>query len=114
MYLNIFFKPVSSEKYFVYLREVICMVGSSNKFHGKEIQIWKKKRYLKKIFENWPKCCGDVKQIPTEFPKDLLTKSNNFAYVFPKAYTLLHTSIDILKISHKKGMVVENGGRTIT
>ena len=39
MYLNIFFKPVSSEKYFVYLREVICMVGSSNKFHGKEIQI---------------------------------------------------------------------------
>ena len=36
MYLNIFFKPVSSEKYFVYLREVICMVGSSNKFHGKE------------------------------------------------------------------------------
>lgn len=78
-----------------------------------EIQIWKKKRYLKKIFENWPKCCGDVKQISTEFPKDLLTKSNNFAYVFPKAYTLLRTSIDILKISHKKGMVVENGGRTI-
>ena len=38
MYLNIFFNPVSSEKYFVYLREVIWIVGSSNKFHGKE---WK-------------------------------------------------------------------------
>ena len=36
MYLNIFFNPVKNEKYFVYLREVICMVRSSNKFHGKE------------------------------------------------------------------------------